>query len=201
MAYQWVRVPRFRPYALEILDRIARQKVAEELQTRDTWFTALKEAGMNPDAPGADYENMKKFFESGAFNITAETDWYMQRAFKDADGVLDLLRKRYWGTTFTANGRLIASDNPVVLDGPKGQMVGFKNADIVLYPVSRHVCLIGTLERIRHPGPNFNFFASLNTMMLLGADAQVYSHISDFSWLDEKRKHQTDWHLFSKERF
>jgi Protein of unknown function (DUF4238) len=33
MAYQWVRVPRFRPFALEILDRLARQKVAEELQS------------------------------------------------------------------------------------------------------------------------------------------------------------------------
>jgi hypothetical protein len=201
MAYQWVRVPRFRPFALEILDRIARQKLAEELQSRDTWLAALKKAGMDPDAPGADYEGMKRFFESGEFNITAETDWYVQRAFKDADGIIASLRERYWGTSFTANGRLIASDNPVVLDGPKGQMVGFKNAEFVLYPVSRHAFLTGTLERIGRPALNLKYFASLNSMMLLGADAQVYSHMPAFSWLDEKRKHQTDWRLFSKERF
>lgn len=201
MAYQWVRVPRFRPFALEILDRIARQKLAEELQSRDTWLAALKKAGTDPDAPGADYEGMKRFFESGEFNITAETDWYVQRAFKDADGIIASLRERYWGTSFTANGRLIASDNPVVLDAPKGQMVGFKNAEFVLYPVSRHVFLTGTLERIGRPALNLKYFASLNTMMLLGADAQVYSHMPDFSWLDEKRKHQTDWRLFLKERF
>jgi len=201
MAYQWVRVPRFRPFALETLESIARQKLAEELQSRDTWLAAQKKAGMDPDAPGADYESMKRFFESGEFNITAETDWYMQRAFKDADRIVALLRERYWGTSLTANGRLIASDNPVVLDGPKGQMVGFKNAEVVLYPVSRHVFLTGTLERIRRPPFNFNYFGSLNTMMLLRADAQVYSHIPDFSWLDEQRKHQTDWRLFSKERF
>ena len=42
---------------------------------------------MDPDTPGAEYEGMKRFFESGEWNITAETDWYMQRAFQDADGV------------------------------------------------------------------------------------------------------------------
>jgi hypothetical protein len=67
--------------------------------------------------------------------------------------------------------------------------------------VSRHVFLTGTLERIGRPAVNFNYFAGMNTMMLLGADAQVYSHTPDFSWLDEERNHQTDWRLFSKERF
>lgn len=201
MAYQWVRVPRFRPFALKTLDRVVRDKLGEELQSRDTWLVSLKKAGMDPDSPGADYESMKRFFESGEFNITAETDWYMQRAFKDADGIVGLLRQRYWGTSITANGRLIASDNPVVMDGPKAQMIGFKNAAFVMYPVSRHVFLTGTLERTRRPVFNFNHFVSLNTMILLGADAQVYSHISDFSWLDAKRQHQSDWRLFSKERF
>jgi len=52
---------------------------------------------MDPGASGADYEGMKRFFESGEFSTTAETDWYMQRAFKDADGIVALLRERYWG--------------------------------------------------------------------------------------------------------
>jgi Protein of unknown function (DUF4238) len=201
IAYQWVRVPRFRPFALEILDRITRERLAKELQSRETWLAALKKSGMDPDAPGAEYGGMKRFFESGEWNITAETDWYMQRAFKDADGVLDCLRERHWGISFTDNGRLIASDNPVVLEGHKGQMVGFKNAEFVLYPLSRHAFMAGTLDRTKRPVENFKYFASLNTMMLLGADAQVYSHVSDFSWLDENRKHQTDWRLFSKGRF
>jgi hypothetical protein len=60
-------------------------------------------------------------------------------------------------------------------------MIGFRNADFVFYAVSRHAFLIGTLERVQQPVQNFNYFASLNMMMLLGADAQVYSHIPDFS--------------------
>jgi hypothetical protein len=51
------------------------------------------------------------------------------------------------------------------------------------------------------PRFNLNFIAQTNTMMLLTADAQVYSHVSDFSWADENRKHQTDWRLFSKEKY
>ena len=101
---------------------------------------------------------MKRFFESGEWDITAETDWYMQRAFKDAEGVLECLRARYWTISFTDKGRLIASDNPVVLDWDKGQMVGFKNAEFVLYPVSRHAVLTGTLERTTRPMRKFQVF-------------------------------------------
>jgi hypothetical protein len=201
MAYQWVRVPRFRPFAFQVMDRMVRERLAEELQSRETWLAALNEAGMDPDAPGAAYEGMKRFFESGEWNISAETDWYMQRAFKSAERILGRLRERNWGISFTGQGRFIASDNPVVMDGERGKMLGFRNAEFVLYPVSRHAFLTGTLERIKQPVQNFNHFASLNTMMLLGADAQVYSHIQDFSWLDENRQHQTDWRVFSKDKF
>ena len=201
MAYQWVRVPRFRPFALRIPDRITRERLAKELESRGTWLAALKEAGMDPDTPGAEYEGMKRFFESGEWNITAETDWYMQRAFQDADGVLDCLRERHWGISFTDNGRLIASDNPVLPQGDKGKMIGFRNANVVFYPLSRHAVLTGTLGRTRRPVENFKYFVGRNTMMLLRADAQVYSYVADFSWLDENQKHQTDWQLFSKDRF
>lgn len=101
----------------------------------------------------------------------------------------------------THKGRLIASDNPVVLEGEKGQEIGFRNAELVLYPVSRHVFLTGTREPIQKPHHNFHYFVSMNTMMLLRADAQVYSHIPDFVWRDEHRKDQTDWRLFAKDKF
>ena len=52
-------------------------------------------------------------------------------------------------------------------------MIGFKNAEFVLYPLSRHAFVTGMLDRGKRPVENFKYFASLNTMMLLGADAQV----------------------------
>ena len=135
IAYQWVRVPRFRPFVLGVLERFTRERMTEELRTPETWRSGLIEAGMDPDAPGADYENMKRFFESGEYSITAETDWYLQRAFSDIDGLVETLRRRYWGTSITPQGRLIASDNPVVMEGERGQMIGFANAELITYPV------------------------------------------------------------------
>jgi hypothetical protein len=201
IAFQWARVPKFRPFVLQILDRSTREKLDEELQSRETWIAALRKAGMDPDAPGADYEGMKRFFESGEYNLVAETEWYVDRALHAVDDVLPLLRERFWGTSITANGRFIASDNPVCLDGPKGQQVGFKNAKFVLYPVSRHVLLMGTMAPVGRPVMNFKHMVQMNTMMLLTADSQVYSHLPDFSWLDEHRRHQTDWRLFSRSNF
>jgi len=201
MAFQWVRAPKFRPFALGVLDKIAREGLAESLRSREAWIAGLEEAGLDPAAPGADYEGAKKFFESGEFNIEAETDWYMHRAFEDVEGVARTLRDRYWGTSFSEKGRFIGSDNPVCLEGPRGEMVGFKNAEIVMYPVSRHVSLTGTLARTKKPLFNLHYIAQLNTMLLLTADAQVYSHVPDFSWADENRRHQTDWQIFSKDKY
>ena len=125
----------------------------------------------------------------------------MQRAFQAAEVIIPRLRERHWGAEFSPNGRYIGSDSPVVMDGPEGEKVGFKNADVVLYPVSRHVLLRGTLVPVKHPPVKLTHMAAMNTMMLLCADSQIYSHAPDFSWLDEKFKHQTDWRLFSKDHF
>jgi hypothetical protein len=201
MALQRGRVPAFRPFVLKVLESITQRGMTEALQDRDTWAAALQKAGMSPEAPGAGYEEMKAFFESGKYNLVAETEWYVKRALQAAQRIIPLLFARYWGTSFGPKGRFIGSDNPVGLDGPKGRMVGFKNAEFVFYPVSRHVFLTGTLERVKRPPMNLKYFAHMNTMMLLGADCQVYSHVPDFDWLDENGKHHTDWTLFSKSNF
>lgn len=201
IAIRWARVPAFRPLVLEVLDKLARRKFAESLQCRETWIAALKEAGLDPAAPGADYDRAQVFFESGEFNIAAETEWYIMRAFQAAEAILPLLRGRYWGTSFSQSGRFIGSDNPVALEGPKGEKVGFKNAEFVFYAVSRHVFLTGTLVKVTRPPFNLKYISQMNTMMMLTSDLQVYSHVSDFSWADVKRKHQTEWQLFSKEKY
>ena len=157
------------------LERFTRERMTEQLRNPDTWCAGLVEAGMDPDAPGADYESVKRFFESGEYSITAETDWYLQRAFSNIDGLVETLRGRHWETSITEQGRLIASDNPVVMEGERGQMIGFANAELINYPVSRHVLLTGTLVRVAAPRMNFNYFANMNTLTLLRVDAQAYS--------------------------
>jgi hypothetical protein len=201
IAVQWTRVPAFRPFVLNLLDGRTREKIGEALKTPEAWRGALLKAGMDPDAAGAEYEKFKEFFESKAYTITAPTDWYVQRAFNAVESILPGLQKRYWMTLISPSGSYIGSDSPVILEGPKGVVQGFENAELISYAVSRHVALWGTLMPVRRELVNRKFIAKMNTLSLLKAEEQVFSHVPDFCWLDEGKKYQTDWKLFSKEKY
>jgi hypothetical protein len=69
-----------------------------------------------------------------------------------------------------------------------------------VFPVSRHVMLVGATRKIKPVMATYNRVAALNTFMMMTAEAQVYSHTPDFYWLDENGKSQTDWRLLSKEK-
>jgi hypothetical protein len=200
IAIQWSRVPAFRPTVLAIADSIHRAYFSEALKSPEAWTRALRDAGIRSESAGADYEHAREFQQPGRYSLSAETDWYAMRAFKAAETIIPRLMGRHWGHSFSRSGSFIASDNPVVLDGEPGQKIGFKNAEIVLYPVNRHLFLHGTNARVRAPRMSFKFIARMNTFMMLTADEQVYSHVPDFYWLDESGKCQTDWKLFSKEK-
>jgi hypothetical protein len=200
VAIQWTRVPAFRPTVLQIADSFHRSHISEALKSPDSWAAMLRAAGIDSDSPGADYERMREFERSGQYSLSAETEWYLLRAFKAAETIIPSLRARRWGTAFSRRGTFVGSDNPVALDGPKGGKIGFKNAEIVTYPVSRHVLLYGTRSPVTPPAVNQKFIAHVNTFTMLTADEQVYSPVPDFCWEDEAGGYQTDWRLFSKEK-
>lgn len=201
MAFQWVRVPAFRPTILGIADSIHRAELSEALRSPESWAKMLKKLDIPADSPGGDYEQMCEFERSGEYSLSAETEWYLLKAFEGAQTIIPLLMARHWGASISRKGSFIGSDNPVVLDGPKGGMVGFKNADIVIYPVSRHVILYGTKSVERPPLVSQMYIARHNTFMMLTAGEQVFSSTPDFCWLDETDGYQTDWKLFSKKKF
>lgn len=201
MAYQWVRVPSFRRFALGILWRVLGDKMGEALSSPQRWKAVLKEIGVEDCSPGSDYCKAKRFWESRAFTLKPSTDWYIHRALLLARRTAVQLRKRHWQSYITRFGRLVASDNPVVLDGPQRTKIGFKNAEVILYPVSRHVFLQGTLKPVARSRENFNYFSRFNTMLLLRSQSQVYSHVPDFSWLNAKETPCTDWRVFSRDDF
>jgi hypothetical protein len=66
--------------------------------------------------------------------------------------------------------------------------------------VTRRVFVYGTVEAVKDPHVNRKLIAHRNTLTMLHADEQVYSHTPDFCCLDENEKYQTDWRLFSKEK-
>jgi hypothetical protein len=199
MAIQWSRVPSFRPLILGMLDRTSQEQISKELKSPQSWRRALVKAGMDPEAPGADYKRMKEFHAEKAYTLSAPTDWYVLRAFQSIEKVLPRLKKRFWETLISPSGSFIGSDNPVILEGPKGVKQGFANAELISYAVGRHVALWGTLRPIPRQLVNRKLVAKMNTLSMLRADKQVFSNAPDFCWLDENQKVQTDWKLFSKE--
>jgi hypothetical protein len=201
IAIQWVRVPAFRPTILRIADSIYRAEFSKALRNPEAWARMLKKVGISADSPDFGYEQMSESERSGNYSLSAENEWYLLRAFEGAKTIIPLLMARHWGVSISRKGSFIGSDNPVVLDGPKGEMVGFKNADIVIYPVSRHILLYGTKLVQRSPFVNQMYIARQNTFMMLTAEEQVFSVMPTFCWLDEKDGYQTDWRLFSKEKF
>lgn len=201
IAIQWSRVPAFRPFVLNLFEKISHEKIGEMLESPESLRRALLDAGMDPDAPGAEYEKMKRFHDDKAYTLTAPTDWYVKEAFEAVERVIPGLKKRYWTTLISPSGSFVGSDNPVILEGPKGVIAGFENAELISFAVSRHVVLWGTLKPPQKPFINRKFIASVNTLSLLFAEEQVFSQVPDFCWLDENRKYQTDWKLFSKDRY
>lgn len=201
MAIQWMRVPAFRPTLLRVADRIHRELFAEALKTPKSWAAWLLNLGIAPDEPGADYEEMVEFERAGQYTLSAEPEWFLLEGFKAMEGVITCLAERYWSASVSSSGSFIGSDNPVSMDGPIGQEIGFKTAEVVVFPVSRHVFVYGTNLRANAMTTTRKRIAALNTFTMLAANEQVYSHAPDFCWLDEAGRYQTDWRLFSRDKF
>ncbi len=201
MAFQFVRVPSFRPIVDGVRQRLIHEGMMQRLETRDTWIAELQASGWDPNEPEFEFERVKRSFENGEWNVTADTNWYLERAFEGVERIQDLLRERHWGAIISDRGRFIASDNPILLDGEADEMVGFRNANVVGYAVSRHVFLLGTRERVPQQPENFKNIARMNTFTLLRAGEQVYSHVQNFDFLDHAHQSQHVWTLFEKARF
>jgi hypothetical protein len=200
IAIQWVRVPAFRPRVIMIEESVFRSQLLRDLETPETWAAALKRSRIPTDSPGTEYEAVREFIHSKQYSLEAENEWYVQQAFRAANIIAPMLMDRHWRISFSKTGNYIGSDCPVAMDGPKGEMVGFKSAEIVTYPISRHALLYGTRVPVNPPLVSLMSIAHWNTFAMLTAESQVYSHKPDFCWLDEFGKYQTNWNLFAKEK-
>jgi hypothetical protein len=204
IALQHARTPAFRPWFMELNDRIYRSFISESLKSRKTWERFLKQADVPLDSPGADYEGMLKFqkevVETGRYTMTAGNEFYLVHGFRMAiNTALPLLSQRFWGALISPSGSFIGSDAPVVMDGPKGVMIGFKSAEVIFFPINRFILLVGTRLRVKQQFVTRRLIAYHNTFMMLTADQQLYSHVPDFCWLDETRRVRDDWESFSRE--
>ncbi len=178
--------------------------MSEALKSPDSLVKALRDASIPVDSPGASYDDMLKFerdfIDTGRYSLSAENEWYLMRGFEAANSIMPSLEARHWGALVSPSGGFIGSDNPVVLDGPVNQQIGFKSAEIVIFPVNRYVLLHGTKVPVKSPSVNRKRIAKHNTFIMITADQYVYSHVPNFCWLGENGVYQTDWRLFSREK-
>lgn len=201
MAIQWTRVPAFRPTMLSIAHRVNRANMKKALKSPASWKKVLKKLNESQDDPAADYQKMREFVESEQYSLSADTEWYVQQALVGAQTIVSSLLKRHWQASISRNGSFIASDNPVALDGEKRQTIGFGNAAVVIFPVSRHVLLHGYKSKLAPIHLTEMLIARLNTMAMLHAHEQVFSSKPDFCWLDKSERYQTDWKCFDRSTF
>jgi hypothetical protein len=125
----------------------------------------------------------RKISDMGEISLSAQNEWYLFRGFHMADSIIPLLGARVWGTVISPRGSVIGFDNPVAMDGPKDQMIGFSSAHILQFPVNRHILLYGTNSPTRPRVVNRKPIAQHNTLTMLAADEHLYSHEPDFCWL------------------
>ncbi len=201
MAIQWTRVPAFRPNMLSIAQKIHRATMDKALKSQASWKRVLRKLNVPVDSPEADYYKMRKFVESEQYSLSVDTEWYVQQALEGAQMIVPSLLKRHWQVSFSRKGSFIGSDNPVALDGEKKQRIGFANAGVVIFPVSRHVVLHGTISEMRPVPMTEMLIARLNTMMMLHTQEQVFFTKPDFCWLDKSAQYQTDWRFFDRNKF
>lgn len=201
MAIQWIRVPAFRPFLFNFTDTFMRDKLSDALSSQESWERTLQQAAIPAGAEGSEYHKMREFFQSGEFSLNIGNDWYLKEGFINAIGVMESLEKRHWGVVVSDAGDFVASDNPVVMDGPASERMGFENAGVVIYPISRHLVLYGTRTAISIPHMEPIDVARHNTFMMMTASSYVYSHRPDFPWLDAEGRIKTDAHLFLQATF
>jgi Protein of unknown function (DUF4238) len=204
-ATQYVRVPAFRPTLLKISDTIHRSFIAKALKSKESWEAFLDDAGIPIDAPGADYDGMLKYqndvINTGKYSLSADSEFFLLRGFDAVEQpILPRLRERFWTAIVNGGGTFIGSDNPVMMDGAKDQLVGFKSADAIIIVVNRFLMLCGTKDRSERSFGGQKRLAFHNSFTMLCADEQVFSHIPDFYWLNEQKNVCSDWRLFSKDK-
>jgi hypothetical protein len=197
MAIQWIRLPAFRL----LIDDLTESRLRKDLKSPLTWSAALRRAGVRSEYPGLDYSKIISALNSNEIKFGAKPGFYLKHGTRQLKRLDGSLKRRRWGWLVSQRGQFVASDNPIMLDGGLGRKIGFRNAELVLYPVNRHLLLYGALKPIDPPLVTTKIIAMYNTFTLLRTHEQVYSHRPDFHWLNREGKFQNDWRLFSPADF
>lgn len=196
LAVQWIRVPAFR----SLVDGIA-GKLIEERLTPESWLEAMQKSGVSAETQESSYEKVRELISGGKIVFSSSTGSYLKHGALILGQIVRVLERFRWNWLLSQSGQFIGSDNPVSIDGPLGEPIGFSNADQLFYPVNRFLLLYATQQPVSPPKLTTKLIARQNTFAMMCAQEQVYSHRPDFHWLDRNGKCVNDWTLFSRNDF
>lgn len=188
-AFFAVRNPRFRNSLSEFAAETSKIALGISLSTRERWaahVSKMKAAGvLDRSLPDIDYEQVKKFFDSGEYDIAIPRGYLIRQEFESIDVVLKTMVARNW-TLISAEaetGGFITTDHPVCLTNGDGAPSSFQQpighgtkGSALIVPISKNLLAIGTFA-----GPSAVIRATrlqvalLNATVTLFAERQIYA--------------------------
>ena len=207
LAFWLARVPSPRKALDRSVDALNRQVVKLMLETPERWSEFVerwRREGILTTDDVVDHASMKEFVESGNYTTGLEPNgFHVKIMFHSAEFILPLPDQRQWGLLFSASGEFVCADRPALFldkaipDHPPG--LGYKDTG-VLFPVSRHLMLVGSEFESGLATPlNKKDVAGTNRMTLMNTDQYLYTAKEEFPWLDRSGRVRYDMPPMAKD--
>ncbi len=184
-----IRNPKMRSGWADAMSQVYKMLMGLMLSDKGRWEATLNE--MRQDGIEIDknisYEQMKKFYESGEYDIITPTESHIVTEFQGIDAILPYLFQRGWKLVLASEetGPFITCDGPVSIAWKHPDKVpplyrrcrpgfGMKDAELV-FPVTKNIALIGEFEtenQIIHATKTL--VSAINRRILSFAFSQIY---------------------------
>ncbi|MBQ0821643.1 DUF4238 domain-containing protein [Microvirga sp. HBU67558] len=189
-----VRNPRFRNTVGDFIADLSQKMMSLALATPERWASqvaAMKAAGVfGEDRKEVAYEDLKRFHESGKYDIKVSRGYRIALEMEAIKPVLETMEKRNWTLLIAGSetGGFITIDHPVCLTNQDGLPSSFQNpvghgtaGSALIIPISQNLLAIGTFggkTDVVHATKIQ--VALLNGMVAPFAERQIYAASDQF---------------------
>ena len=196
IALMAARNPGRREMFRSVMEQTTKIIMGMALATPERWESQMRRAkadGYIALDAATDYEKMKAFIESGAYEIEVANERHIELELQSQKRLLPLIFHRRWVLFKAPPGRtgFITSDHPVCLmwSDPKqrgkfhGPGYGLRRTQIV-FPISNELAMIGAFEAEEAAyDADTELIAEINGAVMTHSLRQVYARDQDFTYI------------------
>jgi Protein of unknown function (DUF4238) len=190
-----MRNPRLRETMRAGHEQAARMMMDQVLATKERYehqMRKIKEAGRLPEKNKVSYEEMKRFFEGGQYEVTLDNTFQVGQEMRVFDKILPLIFQRGWILLRAPehSAGFITSDHPFCLfwSDPKQRGgfyppgLGLRGTEIT-FTISPRLALVGAFEfKNDEVDVSEDSVAGINGGVIALAEAQVYARDQNFHY-------------------